>query len=92
MEHSWLTTTALRLGARTRARAACFLSPRCLSGTRKDLDIADHLFQVNLLNSLDVGASANFTVSFVTHSVSSLSSAWAVSLIPSSQGLVKVST
>ena len=45
MEHSWLTTTALRLGARTRARAACFLSPRCLSGTRKDLDISDHLFQ-----------------------------------------------
>ena len=45
MEHSWLMTTALRLGARTRARAACFLSPRCLSGTRKDLDISDHLFQ-----------------------------------------------
>lgn len=45
MEHSWLTTTALRLGARTRAWAACFLSPRCLSGTRKDLDISDHLFQ-----------------------------------------------
>lgn len=45
MEHSRLTTTALRLGARTWARAARFLSPRCLSGTRKDLDISYHLFQ-----------------------------------------------
>lgn len=44
-EHSWLTTTALRLGARTRAWVARFLSPRCLSGTRKELHISYHLFQ-----------------------------------------------
>lgn len=76
MEYSWLTY----LSSASRGQdASLWPAPLTTVPLRYSEGVRHFLssIPVNLLNSLDVGASAKFYCFFVAHSVSSLSSAWA---------------